>query len=56
VVARKLYRRAMDALNADAPAIFLYSPTNTAAVSKRLGGAEIDPYSWLNDLPTWRVQ
>ena len=56
VAAKKLYRRAMDALNADAPAIFLYSPTTTAAVSKRLNGVAIDPYSWLNDLPTWRVR
>jgi len=54
--ARRLYRRAMDALNADAPAVFLYTPTNTAAVSRRLEGVEIDPYSWLGDLPGWGVR
>jgi ABC-type transport system substrate-binding protein len=54
--ARRLYRRAMDVLNADAPAIFLYSPTNKAAVSTRLNGVEIDPYSWLSGLPAWRVR
>jgi len=55
-VARRLYWEAMDTLNADAPAIFLYSPTNTAAVSRRLTGVEIDPYAWLNELPSWRVR
>lgn len=54
--ARRLFRRAMEVLNADAPAIFLYSPTNTAAVSRRLDGVEIDPYSWLSGLPRWRVR
>ena len=54
--ARRLFRRAMEVLNADAPAIFLYSPSNTAAVSRRLDGVEIDPYSWLSGLPRWRVR
>ena len=54
--ARRLFRRAMEVLNADAPAIFLYSPTNTAAVSRRLDGVEIDPDSWLSGLPRWRVR
>jgi peptide/nickel transport system substrate-binding protein len=55
-IARRLYREALDTLNADAPALFLYSPTNTAAVSRRLDGVEIDPYSWLSGLPTWRMR
>ena len=54
--ARAAYRDAMDTLNADAPAVFLYTPTNAAAVSRRLDGVEIDPYSWLSSLPTWRAQ
>jgi peptide/nickel transport system substrate-binding protein len=53
--ARQLYREAMDTLNADAPALFLYTPTNTAAVSRRIADVEIDPYSWLSGLPGWRV-
>jgi len=53
--ARQLYREAMDTLNADAPALFLYTPTNTAAVSRRIADVEIDPYSWLGGLPGWRV-
>ena len=54
--ARRLYSEAMDTLNADAPAIFLYNPGNAAAVSRRLEGVEIDPYSWLSGLPDWRVR
>jgi ABC-type transport system substrate-binding protein len=46
----------MDTLNADAPGVFLYTPVNAAAVSSRLGGVEIDPYSWLATLPEWRLR
>ncbi|HEU4829111.1 MAG TPA: peptide ABC transporter substrate-binding protein [Gemmatimonadales bacterium] len=52
--ARLLYRQALDTLNADAPAIFLYTPVQAAAVSGELEGVQIDPYSWLSDLPEWR--
>lgn len=48
--ARGVWRSAMDTLNADAPAIFLYSPVNVAAVSKRVQGLTIDPFSWLSGL------
>jgi peptide/nickel transport system substrate-binding protein len=54
--ARRLYTEAMDTLNADAPAIFLYTPGSAAAVSRRLEGVEIDPYSWLSGLARWRVR
>jgi peptide/nickel transport system substrate-binding protein len=53
---RQLYREALDTLNADAPALFLYAPDNVAAIAERLQGVEIDPYSWLSGLPQWRVQ
>jgi peptide/nickel transport system substrate-binding protein len=53
--ARRLYRQAMDTLNADAPAIFLYAPANVAIVSRRVQGVEIDPYSWASGLRTWRL-
>jgi len=53
--ARRLYREAMDTLNADAPALFLYAPANTAAVSTRLEGVRIDPYSWVSGLRRWRT-
>ena len=54
--ARQLYTEAMDTLNADAPAIFLYNPGNAAAVSHRLEGVTINPYSWLSGLPGWRLR
>ena len=53
--ARPVWREALDTLNGDAPAIFLYAPVNVAAVSKRLQGVVIDPYSWLSTLPDWRI-
>ena len=53
--ARRLYREAMDTLNADAPAIFLFAPTSTAAVARRLTGVRFDPYEWLAELPNWNV-
>jgi peptide/nickel transport system substrate-binding protein len=51
-VARRHWREAMDTLNADVPAIFLYAPSNVAAVHRRLTGFAIDPYSWLGGLQT----
>ncbi len=53
--ARGKWREAMDTLNADAPGIFLFAPTNVAAVARRLEGVKIDPYSWLSGLPEWKV-
>jgi peptide/nickel transport system substrate-binding protein len=53
--ARKLYRQAIDTLNADVPAIFLYAPANVAAVAKRLDEVAIDPYSWASGLRHWRA-
>ncbi|MFL5404157.1 MAG: ABC transporter substrate-binding protein [Gemmatimonadales bacterium] len=54
--ARRRWREAMDTLNADAPAIFLYALANTAAVQRRLKAVEIDPYSWVSGLKTWDVE
>jgi ABC-type transport system substrate-binding protein len=51
--ARALYRQAMDTLNADAPAIFLYAPVNVAVVSRRLEHVEIAPFSWISGLRDW---
>jgi ABC-type transport system substrate-binding protein len=51
--AGRLYREAIDTLNADAPAVFLYAPANSAVVARRLEGVEIDPYSWLSGLRRW---
>jgi peptide/nickel transport system substrate-binding protein len=54
--AKGLWREAMDTLNADAPAIFLYSLSNEAAVSRRLDKVKIDPYSWISGLRSWRLK
>ena len=54
--AKRRWREAMDTLNADAPAIFLYALANTAAVSRRLTDVEIDPYSWASGLRTWKIE
>jgi peptide/nickel transport system substrate-binding protein len=53
--AKRLYREAMDSLNADAPAIFLYAPANIAVVSRRIEGVDINPYGWVSGLPAWRA-
>jgi peptide/nickel transport system substrate-binding protein len=53
--ARRAWRAALDTLNADAPAIWLYTPVNVAAVSSRVEGVRIDPYSWLTGLIEWRL-
>lgn len=53
--ARALYREAMDTLNADAPAVFLYAPVNQAVVSRRLSEVEIAPFSWASGLREWRA-
>jgi ABC-type transport system substrate-binding protein len=54
--AKGLWQEGMDTLNADVPAIFLYSLANVAAVSRRLSGVEIDPYSWASRLRAWKVE
>ena len=51
-----LYREAMDTLNADAPALFLYAPVNLAVVSRRIEGVEIAPFSWASGLREWRAE
>ena len=53
--ARRLWTEALDTINADVPAIFLYSLANVAAVDRRLQDVEIDPYSWASGLPTWKI-
>jgi peptide/nickel transport system substrate-binding protein len=54
--ARRAYRAALDVLNADAPALFLFAPANAAVLSPRVRGIEINPYSWASGLPGWRLE
>ncbi len=51
--ARVIWRQAMELLNDDAAAVFLFTPTNVAVASKRIGGVAINPFSWLQDVLTW---
>ena len=53
--AKALYRLALDTLNADAPALFLYAPTTMAAVRRTFGRVRINPYSWISEIPDWTV-
>jgi peptide/nickel transport system substrate-binding protein len=53
--AKRRWREAMDTLNADAPAIFLYAPANTAVVQRRLADVKLNPYSWASGLSEWRI-
>lgn len=53
--ARPRWRAALEQLNDDAPAIFLYSPRNNAAVHRRFAGVTIRPDSWLADVDRWSV-
>ena len=53
--ARRRWREAMDTLNADAPAIFLYSLANNAVVQRRLENVRLDPYSWISGLSEWKI-
>lgn len=54
--AKAAWREALDTLNADVAAIWLYNPTNVAGAAKRVEGVTIDPYSWLAGLPKWRLR
>ena len=53
--ARAAYHAALDTLAADAPAIFLYTPVQVAAVRRQVRNVTIDPYSWLSTIDTWTM-
>src|SRR5881296_2325478 len=53
--ARRAWRGAIEILNQDAPAIFLYAPDNVAALHRRIADVVIQPDSWLALLRTWRI-
>ena len=53
--ARATYLAALDTLAADAPAIFLYTPVQVAAVRRTVRNVSIDPYSWLSTVDTWMM-
>jgi peptide/nickel transport system substrate-binding protein len=53
--ARRLYREALDTINADAPAVFLYTPSNVAAIRRTVIGVRLNPYAWSADLQDWEL-
>ncbi|HYX82595.1 MAG TPA: ABC transporter substrate-binding protein [Gemmatimonadales bacterium] len=53
--ARALWRGALEMINADAPALFLYSLDNVAAVHKRVDNVQFRADSWAALLRTWRI-
>ena len=53
--ARIAWRAAIDMLNADAPAVFLYAPDNVSAVHSRVANVRLRPDSWWALVRTWRI-
>jgi peptide/nickel transport system substrate-binding protein len=53
--AKRTWRAAIELLNQDAPAVFLFAPGNVAAVDRRVTDVTIRPDSWLALLYTWRI-
>jgi peptide/nickel transport system substrate-binding protein len=53
--ARSLWRAAVETINADAPAVFLFAPDNVAAFHSRVADVRIRPDSWAALLRTWRI-
>jgi peptide/nickel transport system substrate-binding protein len=49
------WRAAFEILNADAPAIWLFAPTNNAAVHRRVADVRIRADSWWALVRTWRI-
>lgn len=50
-----LWRQALDTLNADAPALFVFSPPLYAALHRRFENVHIRPDEWLAGVATWYV-
>src|SRR5439155_255137 len=53
--AKALWRRAIETLNQDAPAVFLYAPDNVAAVNRRVTDVVIRPDDYWALVRTWRI-
>jgi peptide/nickel transport system substrate-binding protein len=53
--AKRLWRRALEVLNADAPAVFLFAPDNVAAIHRRVADVVIRPDSYWALVRLWRI-
>ncbi len=56
VGAKALWIEALSVLNEDAAALFLFNPVNAAVINAAVTDATINPYSWLEDVETWRYR
>lgn len=54
-VARQLWDQTIERINTEAPAIWIYTPSLVAAVSKRLENVTIRPDEWAVNLWQWHV-
>lgn len=55
-IARTRWREVLDSMNADVPAVFLYTPEQSAVASRRITGVTIDPWSWLEGIERWGLE
>jgi peptide/nickel transport system substrate-binding protein len=53
--ARRDWRAALELINQDAPAVFLFAPDYVAAVHKRVENVSIRPDAWWATIRSWRV-
>ena len=47
--------RAIETINDDAPAIFLFAPDGVAAIHSRVADVNVRPDSWWALVRTWRI-
>lgn len=55
-IARTRWQEVLDSMNVDAPAVFLYTPEQSAVMSRRITGVTIDPWSWLEGVERWGLE
>jgi peptide/nickel transport system substrate-binding protein len=55
-MARPRWREVLDSMNMDVPAVFLYTPEQSAVASRRITGVAIDPWSWLEGVERWGLE
>ena len=55
-IARTRWHEVLDSMNMDAPAVFLYTPEQTAVASRRITGVTIDPWIWLDGVERWGLE
>lgn len=55
-IARTRWHEVLDSMNLDVPAVFLYTPEQSAVASRRITGVTIDPWSWLDGVERWGLE